>query len=146
MIHRRSRCRYAAPVNDIQAARRPRPVRWVAAAVVVAAVLAGGYALLSGGGPHAVTYEVTSSGEKVSSIIYGSGDAQFGKDVGNAAAAPWTRSVEVTDTSGRLWLHVLAPAGGAITCTIWVDNRVVTEATALSGVTCEIPFDEALDG
>ena len=97
-------------------------------------------------GPHTVTFEVASSGEKISSITYGAGDVQLGKDVGAAAAAPWSKSYEVTDTSGKLWLHVLSPAGGAITCTIWVDAEVVMETTALSGASCEIPFDDALDG
>jgi hypothetical protein len=132
-------------VNDIQSARRPRPALWfaVVGAILVAAVAV--FVLVHGGGPHTVTFEVSSSGEKVSSIIYGTGDEQLGKDVGAAAAMPWSKSYEVTDTSGRLWLHVLSPAGGAITCTIWVDEKVVQEATALSGATCEIPFDDALD-
>ena len=137
--------RYAPPVNDIQSARQPRPVLWIAAVGVLLAVLAVGYLLIRGGGPHTVTFEVTSSGEKISSVAYGSGDTQLGKDVGAAAAAPWSRTVELTDTSGNLWVKVLSPAGGAITCTIWVDARVVTESTALSGTTCEIPFDDALD-
>ena len=137
--------RYAAPVNDIQSARRPRPVLWIAAAAGLLAVLAVGYVLIRGGGPHTVTFEVSSSGEKISSVIYGSGDTQLGKDVGAAAAAPWSKSVQLTDTSGELWLKVLSPAGGAITCTIWVDAKVVVESTTLSGATCEIPFDDALD-
>ena len=137
--------RYAPPVNDIQSARRPRPVLWIAAAAGLLAVLAVGYVLIRGGGPHTVTFEVSSSGEKISSVIYGSGDTQLGKDVGAAAAAPWSKSVQLTDTSGELWLKVLSPAGGAITCTIWVAAKVVVESTTLSGATCEIPFDDALD-
>jgi hypothetical protein len=133
-------------VNDIQSARRPRPARWFAVVVVILVVAAAVFVLARGGGPHTVTFEVSSSGEKVSSITYGAGAKQLGKDVGAAAAAPWSKSHEVTDTSGDLWLHVLSPAGGAITCTIWVDQRVVMESTALSGATCEIPFDDALDG
>ncbi|MFB9358424.1 hypothetical protein [Actinoplanes nipponensis] len=132
-------------MNDIETARRPRPALWIAVAVVLLIVAAGGYIVLRGGGPHQVTFEVTSSGEKISSITYGAGPGQLGKDVGAAAAAPWSKSYELTDTSGKLWLHVLSPAGGAITCTIWVDAKVVVEATTLSGATCEIPFDDALD-
>jgi hypothetical protein len=132
-------------VNDIESARRPRPVRRIAAVAGVLAVLAVGYVLIRGGGPHTVTFEVASSGEKISSVTYGSGSAQLGKDVGAAAAAPWSKTAELTDTSGKLWLHVLSPAGGAITCTIWVDAKVVVESTTLSGAICEIPFDDALD-
>ncbi|AGZ41728.1 hypothetical protein [Actinoplanes friuliensis] len=134
-------------MNDIDAARRPRTVLWIGAAAAAALVLvvAAGVLLLTRGGPHNVTFEIASSGEKVSSIIYGSGDKQLGKDVGAAAAAPWSKSYEISDTSGKLWLHALSPAGGAITCTIWVDNKVVMEATALSGAVCEIPFGDALD-
>jgi hypothetical protein len=132
-------------VNDIQSARRPRPALWfaVVGVIVVAAVTV--FVLVRGGGPHTVTFEVASSGEKISTITYGTGEQQLGKDVGAAAAAPWSKSYEVTDTSGKLWLHVLSPAGGAITCTIWVDAKVVVESTTLSGATCEIPFDDALD-
>lgn len=130
----------------MMSARRPRPALWIAAVVAVLAAAAVGYVLARGGGPYQVTFEVTSSGEKISSITYGSGEQQFGKDVGAAAAAPWSKSREVTDTSGDLWLRVLSPAGGAITCTIWVDAKVVVESTTLSGATCEIPFDDALDG
>jgi len=132
-------------VKDTQSARRPRPAPWIAlvAGVLVAATAA--WVLLRGGGPYAVTFEVTSSGEKISSITYGSGTRQLGKDVGNAAAAPWSRSHELSDTSGKLWLHVLSPAGGAITCTILLDQKIVMQATAQSGATCEIPFDDALD-
>ncbi|RSM50480.1 hypothetical protein DMB66_43590 [Actinoplanes sp. ATCC 53533] len=132
-------------MKDIQSARRPRPAQWIAlvAGVLVAATAV--FVLLRGGGPHKVTFEVTSSGEKISSITYGSGTRQLGKDVGAAAAAPWSRSHELTDTAGELWLHVLSPAGGAITCTIWLDQKVVMEATTLSGATCEIPFEDALD-
>ena len=132
-------------MNDIQSARRPRPARWFAVVVVILIVVAAIFVLARGGGPYTITFEVSSSGEKVSSIIYGAGETQLGKDVGAAAAAPWSKSHEVTDTSGELWLHVLSPAGGAITCTIWVDQRVVMESTGLSGATCEIPFDDALD-
>jgi len=138
--------RYAPPVNDIETARGPRPALWIAAAAVLLVGAAAGFVLLRDGGPHQVTFEVASSGEKVSSITYGSGEQQLGKDVGNAAATPWSKSHELTDTSGDLWLRVLSPAGGAITCTIWVDAKVVVEATTLSGATCEIPFDDALDG
>jgi len=133
-------------VNDIQSARRPHPARWFAVVAVILIVVAAVFVLARGGGPYTVTFEVSSSGEKVSSIAYGAGEKQLGKDVGAAAAAPWSKSHEVTDTSGKLWLHVLSPAGGAITCTIWVDQRVVLELTGLSGATCEIPFDDALDG
>lgn len=137
--------RYAPPVNDIESARRHRPALWivvVAGALVAAAAM---YALLRDGGPYTVTFEVVSSGEKISSITYGAGPRQLGKDVGAAAAAPWSKSHEVSDTSGKLWLHVLSPAGGAITCTIWVEEKAVMAATAQSGATCEIPFDDALD-
>jgi hypothetical protein len=137
--------RYAPPVNDIQSVRRPRPALWIAVVVVILVAAAAVFVLARGGGPHTVTFEVASSGEKISSIAYGSGEKQLGKDVGAAAAAPWSKSYEITDTSGKLWVHVLSPAGGAITCTIWVDAKVVTESTALSGATCEIPFDDALD-
>ncbi|MET8148482.1 hypothetical protein ACIBSW_37585 [Actinoplanes sp. NPDC049668] len=133
-------------MNEIESARRPRPALWtaltVAAVLAVAAIV---FVLTTGGGPHKVTFEVASSGEKVSSIIYGSGDKQLGKDVGNAAATPWSKSADISDTSGDLWLRALSPAGGAITCTIWVDDRVVVESTTLSGANCVIPFDEALD-
>jgi hypothetical protein len=132
-------------VNDIQSARRPRPALWIATVVGLLALASVGYLLIRDGGPYRVTFEVASSGEKVSSIIYGAGEHQFGKHVGTAAAVPWSRSHEVTDTSGNLWLRVLSPAGGAITCTIWVDAKVVVESTTLSGATCEIPFDDALD-
>ena len=144
MIRRRRRRRYAPPVNDIQSARRPHPALWVALVIVIAVATAV-FVLVRGGGPHTVTFEVASSGEKISSITYGAGDVQLGKDVGAAAAAPWSKSYEATDTSGKLWVHVLSPAGGAITCTIWVDAKVVMESTALSGASCEIPFDDALD-
>ena len=132
-------------MNDIVSARRSRPALWIAVVAGVLAVVAVGYALLRDSGPHRVTFEVTSSGEKVSSVIYGSGEQQLGRDIGAAAAAPWSKSYELTDTSGDLWLHVLSPAGGAITCTIWVDAKVVVESTTLSGAKCEIPFDDALD-
>jgi hypothetical protein len=132
-------------VNDIQSARRPRPALWIAVVVVILIAAAAVFVLARGGGPHTVTFEVTSSGEKISSILYGSGEKQLGKDVGAAAAAPWSKSYEISDTSGKLWVHVLSPAGGAITCTIWVDAKVVVESTTLSGATCEIPFDDALD-
>jgi len=137
--------RYAPPVNAMESARRSRPALWVAAVVIIAAATAL-VVLFRGGGSHTVTFEVASSGEKISSITYGAGDVQLGKDVGAAAAAPWSRSYKVTDTSGKLWLHVLSPAGGAITCTIWMDAEVVVENTGQSGASCEIPFDEALDG
>jgi hypothetical protein len=132
-------------VTEIDSTARSRRTLWigVAGAAVIAAA-ATTYLLVSDGGSHTVKFEVSSSGEKVSSIVYGAGGSQLGKDVGTAATVPWTKSAELTDTSGNLWLHALAPAGGAITCTIWVDNRVVTESTGLSGVKCEIPFDEAL--
>lgn len=137
--------RYAPPVNDIQSARRPRPALWVAVVVVILLAATAVFVLVRGGGPYTVRFEVSSSGEKVSSIAYGAGEKQLGKDVGTAAAAPWAKAYEVTDTSGDLWLHVLSPAGGAITCTIWLDDKVVIESTALSGVNCDIPFDDALD-
>jgi len=132
-------------VNHVQPARRPRPALWVALVAGVLVAATAMFVLLHDSGPHTVTFEVASSGEKISSIAYGSGTRQLGKDVGAAAAAPWSRSYELTDTSGKLWLHVLSPAGGAITCTIWLDQKVVMEATAQSGATCEIPFDDALD-
>ncbi len=132
-------------MNDIESARRPRPALWIGAVAGLLVVLAVGYVLLREGGPHTVTFEVASSGEKVSSIIYGAGATQLGKDVGNAAAVPWSKAYEVTDTSGKLWLRVQSPAGGAITCTIWVDAKIVVENTTMSGATCEIPFDDALD-
>jgi hypothetical protein len=132
-------------VTDIQSARRPRPALWFAVVAVIVVAAVAVFVLVRGGGPHTVTFEVTSSGEKISTITYGTGERQLGKDVGAAAAAPWSKSYEVTDTSGKLWVHVLSPAGGAITCTIWVDAKVVMETTALSGATCEIPFDDALD-
>jgi hypothetical protein len=132
-------------VNDTQSIRRPRPALWFAVVAVILVAAVAVFVLARGGGPHTVTFEVASSGEKVSSIAYGTGDQQLGKDVGTAAAAPWSKSYEVTDTSGKLWVHVLSPAGGAITCTIWVDRKVVMESTGLSGATCEIPFDDALD-
>jgi hypothetical protein len=132
-------------VKDIQSARRPRPAQWIALVAGVLVVATAVFVLLRGGGPHQVTFEVTSSGEKISSITYGSGTRQLGRDVGAAAAAPWSKSHELTDTSGKLWLHVLSPAGGAITCTIWLDQKVVMEDTALSGAKCEIRFDDALD-
>jgi hypothetical protein len=145
MIRDRRQRRYAPPVNDIQSARRPRPALWVAVVVTILLAATAVFVLVRGSGAHTIRFEVSSSGEKVSSITYGAGEDQLGKDVGNAAAAPWAKAYEVTDTSGNLWLHVLSPAGGAITCTIWVDDRVVMEATALSGVNCDIPFDDALD-
>jgi len=145
MIRRGRARRYAPPVNDTRSGRRSRSALWVAAVVIIVTATAL-FVLFRGGGPHTVTFEVASSGEKISSITYGAGDVQLGKDVGAAAAAPWSKSYEVTDTSGKLWLHVLSPAGGAITCTIWVDAEVVMETTALSGASCEIPFDDALDG
>jgi hypothetical protein len=137
--------RYAPPVNDIQSALRPRPALWIAVVAVILIAATAVFVLVRGGGPHTVRFEVSSSGEKVSSITYGAGEKQLGKDVGTAAAAPWAKAYEVTDTSGKLWLHVLSPAGGAITCTIWLDDKVVMESTALSGVNCDIPFDDALD-
>ena len=145
MIRRGRARRYAPPVNDTRSGRRSRSALWVAAVVIIVTATAL-FVLVRGGGPHTVAFEVASSGEKISSITYGAGDVQLGKDVGAAAAAPWSKSYEVTDTSGKLWLHVLSPAGGAITCTIWVDAEVVMETTALSGASCEIPFDDALDG
>jgi hypothetical protein len=145
MIRKGRGRRYAPPVNDIQSTRRRQPARWFAVAGVIVVAAVAVFVLARGGGPYKITFEVASSGEKISSITYGTGEKQLGKDVGTAAAAPWSKSYEVTDTSGELWLHVLSPAGGAITCTIWVDERVVMEATALSGATCEIPFDDALD-
>ncbi|MEU7906562.1 hypothetical protein [Actinoplanes sp. NPDC049118] len=133
-------------MSEIESARRPRTAVWIATAVaVVLAVAAVVYVLMAGGDPHKVTFEIASSGEKVSSITYGAGEKQLGKDVGNAAATPWSKSADLTDDSGDLWLRALSPAGGAITCTIWVDDRVVIEATTLSGADCVIPFDDALD-
>jgi hypothetical protein len=133
-------------VSEIESPRRPRTTLWiVSAAGAVLAVGAVAFLLTSDGDPHEVTFELSSSGEKVSSIIYGSGEKQLGKDVGTAATTPWSKSVSLTDTSGDLWVRALSPAGGAITCTIWVDDRVVAESTGLSGVNCKISFDEALD-
>ncbi|MEU4218098.1 MmpS family transport accessory protein [Actinoplanes sp. NPDC026623] len=133
-------------MNEIESARRPRTALWIATAasavLVTAAVV---FLLVRDGGPHKVSFEVTSSGEKVSSITYGSGDRQLGRDIGTAATTPWSKSHKLTDTSGDLWLRANSPAGGAITCTIWVDDKVAAESTGLSGTECTIAFDDALD-
>jgi hypothetical protein len=128
----------------MQRARRSRRLPWIITAVVAVVAAAGVYLVATGGGTHSVSFEVDSSGEKVSSVTYGIGEKQLGKDVGEAAAAPWSKTYETSDTDGKLWLHVLAPAGGAITCTIRVDGKLAVEATTPLGAVCEIPFDDAL--
>lgn len=131
-------------MNDIQRVRRPGRLPWLITAVVVVVAAVAVFLVATRGGTHSISFEVDSSGEKVSSVTYGVGDKQLGKDVGAAAAAPWSKTYETAETDGKIWLRVLAPAGGAITCTIRVDGKLAVEATTPLGAVCEIPFGDAV--
>ncbi|MET0496323.1 MAG: hypothetical protein ABW000_24615 [Actinoplanes sp.] len=130
-------------MNDIQRVRRSHAMPWLITAVVAVVAVVAVYLIATRSRTHSISFEVDSSGEKVSSVTYGVGDKQLGKDVGEAAAAPWSKTYDTSDTDGKIWLHVLAPAGGAITCTIRVDGELAVEATTPLGAVCEIPFDDA---
>ena len=113
-----------------------------AAAVALVGVAAVLLVVLLQGEDHMVRYEVTSENDSITQIAWGddSGIRVLRRDKPEAGSVdtPWSQTMKLQKTTGRLVLTVQGTEGAddTVTCRLLVDGKVRAESATSVGAHC----------